>query len=55
MMINPGDSVDVHCEWNNDSGKDLLFGSEMCVAFGQYIDDRPGELGVRRQAGAPLG
>lgn len=40
MMINPGDSIDVHCAWNNDTGHDLLFGSEMCVAFGQFVDDQ---------------
>ena len=39
VTVNPGDKVHVHCEWNNDTGHDLLFGSEMCVAFGQFVDD----------------
>ncbi len=40
MTINPGDGIDVHCEWNNDTGHELLFGPEMCVAFGQFVDDQ---------------
>jgi len=40
MTVNPGDSIDVHCEWNNTTDHDLLFGPEMCVAFGQYVDDK---------------
>jgi hypothetical protein len=39
MMLNAGDAIDVHCEWNNDTGHDLPFGFEMCVAFGEFIDD----------------
>lgn len=39
MILNPGDTVDVHCEWNNDTGRNLSFGFEMCVAFGQFVDD----------------
>lgn len=38
MTLNPGDAVDIHCEWNNDSGHDLPFGFEMCVAFGEFLD-----------------
>ncbi|MGE5180737.1 MAG: hypothetical protein ACM31C_01680 [Acidobacteriota bacterium] len=34
-----GDTVDVHCEWNNTSATDLHFGDEMCVLFGMTIDD----------------
>jgi hypothetical protein len=39
MLVSPGDSVDVHCEWNNTTNRDLSFGFEMCVAFGQFVDD----------------
>ena len=39
MMLSAGDQVDVHCEWNNDTGRDLGFGFEMCVTFGQFVDD----------------
>lgn len=36
--VNAGDKLDVSCTWNNDEGRVLPFGFEMCVAFGQYID-----------------
>ena len=38
FMINVGDKVDVNCTWNNDEGRSLPFGFEMCVAFGQTVD-----------------
>jgi hypothetical protein len=34
-----GDEIRVHCEWNNDTGKEMSFGQEMCLAFGQTIDN----------------
>lgn len=34
----PGDTVDVHCEWNNATASDLHFGQEMCVFYLQTID-----------------
>jgi hypothetical protein len=34
-----GDSIDVHCTWDNTSSGDLVFGNEMCVFFTQTIDD----------------
>jgi hypothetical protein len=40
FVFEPGDSIDVECEWNNDEGRVLPFGFEMCVAFGQFIDDK---------------
>ncbi|MDB4956590.1 MAG: hypothetical protein JWO36_4159 [Myxococcales bacterium] len=40
LTLNAGDSVDIHCEWNNDSGHTLPFGFEMCVAFGEFVDDK---------------
>lgn len=43
FVFNPGDSIDIECAWNNDEGRVLPFGFEMCVASGQYIDD--GNLG----------
>jgi hypothetical protein len=39
LTVNPGDTIDVHCEWNNDSGRVLDFGFEMCVSFGEFVDD----------------
>lgn len=40
ITLSPGDKVDVRCEWNNDTGRVLPFGFEMCVAFGQFVDDQ---------------
>ena len=40
LVLDPGDKVAVHCEWNNTSGHELNFGFEMCVAFGQFVDDQ---------------
>jgi hypothetical protein len=39
MTLVPGDQMRIKCQWNNDSGKVLDFGFEMCVAFGQFVDD----------------
>jgi len=39
MILKQGDAIDVHCEWNNDTDKVLGFGFEMCVGFGQFVDD----------------
>jgi hypothetical protein len=38
-QFHQGDKVKVHCEWDNDTGRELSFGQEMCLAFGQTIDD----------------
>ncbi len=40
FVINPGDAIDVSCEWNNDADRVLPFGFEMCVAFSQFVDDQ---------------
>lgn len=40
MILNPGDMIDVSCEWNNTAGRVLTFGFEMCVAFGNTVDDQ---------------
>jgi len=40
MTLNAGDAVDVHCEWFNDQTHSLPFGLEMCVSFGQFVDDQ---------------
>jgi hypothetical protein len=40
FMIKAGDTVDVSCTWNNTESGPLLFGFEMCVAFGQFIDEQ---------------
>jgi hypothetical protein len=39
MMMNPGDEIDLHCDWNNTTANTLSFGFEMCVAFGATVDD----------------
>jgi Copper type II ascorbate-dependent monooxygenase, C-terminal domain len=39
MMFEPGDQLKVHCEYNNDTGRVLDFGFEMCVSYMQYVDD----------------
>jgi hypothetical protein len=39
LVLNTGDALDVHCEWDNDTGHDLTFGFEMCVGFGATVDD----------------
>jgi hypothetical protein len=39
-VINPGDTIDVACSWNNTETRVLPFGFEMCVVFGQFIDDQ---------------
>jgi len=39
MVMNAGDKIEIHCEWNNDTDKVLNFGFEMCVGFGQFVDD----------------
>jgi hypothetical protein len=45
-VLSPGDQVNVHCTWNNDTPNVLTFGFEMCLAFGQFIDDaRTGNWG----------
>jgi hypothetical protein len=40
LVIKAGDQIDVSCEWNNTENRVLPFGFEMCVAFGQFIDDQ---------------
>lgn len=39
FVFNEGDKVDVTCSWNNTETHSLPFGFEMCVAFGQTVDD----------------
>ena len=39
MMLYSGDQFDVSCQWDNETGHDLAFGFEMCVSFGQFVDD----------------
>jgi len=39
MILSKGDGLKVDCRWNNDTGKPLSFGQEMCVFFAQTIDD----------------
>ena len=39
LQLDPGDSIDMSCEWNNDQGHSLGFGFEMCVVFASTVDD----------------
>jgi copper type II ascorbate-dependent monooxygenase-like protein len=39
LMINAGDVMHVHCEYNNTTPNDITFGTEMCVGFATTIDD----------------
>jgi hypothetical protein len=37
-MLNVGDQIHVHCDYNNTTSGTLTFGAEMCVAFAQTVD-----------------
>jgi hypothetical protein len=39
IQFHSGDTVDVHCIWNNTTSSVLTFGIEMCVWFAQTVDD----------------
>lgn len=39
FVLAPDDEIRIRCQWMNDTGKDLTFGPEMCVAFGQFVND----------------
>lgn len=41
-VLSPGDQVNVHCTWNNDTPNVLGFGFEMCIATGQFVDETRG-------------
>jgi hypothetical protein len=38
LSLKTGDSIDVHCGWNNTTDGTLKFGNEMCVFFAATID-----------------
>jgi hypothetical protein len=38
LVLEKDEEIKVRCEYNNDAGKDLTFGLEMCVAFGQTVN-----------------
>jgi hypothetical protein len=40
LVVNAGDKLAVHCEWDNDTGRQLSFGFEMCLSFGMTVDDQ---------------
>ncbi len=40
LVLHPGDALDTTCTWENNTGRDLNFGFEMCVTFGQFVDDK---------------
>jgi hypothetical protein len=37
LVLKEGDTLRLHCEWNNTTEKSLRFPQEMCVAFGMYF------------------
>lgn len=39
LMFRKGDKIKLSCWWNNDTGKPLVFGPEMCVFSTQTVDD----------------
>lgn len=40
FVFNTGDKVDITCSWNNTENRSLPFGFEMCVTFGQVVDEK---------------
>lgn len=38
--LKTGDEIKVHCDFANDTGKDLTFGIEMCVLFAETVDTK---------------
>jgi hypothetical protein len=40
LSLAAGDQVKVHCDYDNDTGNPIYFGLEMCITFGQFIDDQ---------------
>lgn len=39
LMFAKGDTLNVHCEWDNTTSRQMGFGLEMCVGFAEFIDD----------------
>jgi len=39
LVVKAGDKLAVHCEWDNDTGRMLSFGFEMCLSFAMTVDD----------------
>jgi hypothetical protein len=39
MMFAAGDTLNVHCEWDNTTNAQMTFGIEMCVGFSEFIDE----------------
>jgi hypothetical protein len=39
-VFKAGDRVDINCEYNNTTGEEIRWPSEMCVAFGAYFPAR---------------
>ncbi len=37
-MINKGDQVHIHCDYNNTTSAPLTFGDEMCVSYAETVD-----------------
>ncbi len=40
LILNAGDVMHVHCEYDNTTSSDITFGTEMCVGFSMTIDDQ---------------
>jgi hypothetical protein len=39
LVLDAGDTIAIQCDWNNDTGRAMAFGLEMCVMFATTIDD----------------
>ena len=39
LVLAQGDTLNVHCEWDNTTSSNMTFGIEMCVGFAEFVDD----------------
>lgn len=40
LILQPGDRIDLTCEWDNDTGAEIRWPKEMCVTLGAYFPAR---------------
>jgi hypothetical protein len=38
LVWKAGDNISVHCEWNNNTGAPVTFGTEMCLTFASTVN-----------------
>ncbi len=39
IVFAAGDTLNIHCEWQNPTSSPMPFGTEMCVGFSEFVDD----------------